>query len=69
MLRRLKVSGLHDGFDLLVRAVELYALFVRLGVEPVVEHAAAAPNRRLAALERRPREAAGGARLTPPMCD
>src|SRR5205814_4640316 len=61
--RRVRIPGLHDRFDLLMRAVELHGLLVALRVEPVEENARAAAHRRLAALERRPRKTAARAKL------
>src|SRR5580765_7189296 len=48
-----------------MRAVELHGLLVALGVEPVEEDARAAPQRRPAALERRPGEAAAWTEVGP----
>src|SRR5437867_6790585 len=52
------IAGLNDRLDPLMCAVELNYLLVRLRVEPIEEQAAAAADRRLAALERRPHDAA-----------
>ena len=54
----IRIAGLHDRLNLLVRAVQLHGLSVGRQVEPVEEHARAAAHRRLAALERRPHDAA-----------
>src|SRR5262245_13885658 len=60
-----RVSRLDDRFNLLMRAVELYGLLVALSVEPVEEDARTPPQRRPAALERRPDEAAARTEVKP----
>src|SRR5262245_12164175 len=56
--RRIWIARLRDRLDSLMRAVELHRLLVGLRVEPVEEQTTARANRRLAALERRPHDAA-----------
>src|SRR6266516_3792984 len=53
-----RIPRLDDRFNLLMRAIELDGLLVALCIEPVEEDASATAQRRLAALEGRPRKPA-----------
>ena len=63
--RGIGIAGLHDRFNLLMRAVELHGLFVRLRVQPVEEDPRPRAHRRLAAPERRPGDTAARPQLHP----